>query len=121
MPFAGGEEATPEGVERVILPGSKGLLLRSHEELQVVRVLQTPSGLCYEGIPSSMSGSGATIMPQVLDVAEIPGESQIGYYSPESGVVKPLVAGEEEWARIADIPAFGSAHDFEAEMSGGSD
>ncbi len=117
----GREETTPEGVERVILPGSKGLLLRSHEELQVVRVLQTPSGLCYEGIPSSMSGSGATIMPQVLDVAEIPGESQIGYYSPESGTVTPLASGVEEWTRLEIIPAFSNADAFAGEMSGGSD
>jgi len=113
----GREEPTPEGLERVIMPGSKGLLLRSHEELQVGRVLQTPSGLCYEGIPSSMSGSGATIMPQVLDVAEIPGESQMGMYSPESGEVKPLAVDVEEWAKIEDIPPFGNEELFTAGMN----
>lgn len=79
------ESETPPGCERVIMPGSKGLLLRTSEEFRVLRVLHMPGGLSYEGVPSSMEGSGAATMPLLADVAEIPGESQVGLYDPLSG------------------------------------
>jgi DEAD/DEAH box helicase domain-containing protein len=80
----------PEGMERIILPQSKGLLLRSSEEFRVLRIVQMPGGLSYEGIPSSLEGSGAATMPLLMDVAEIPGESQVGCYDPSTGKIEPL-------------------------------
>jgi DEAD/DEAH box helicase domain-containing protein len=114
----GGGEAPVETGERVILPGSKGLLLRSHEELQVVRVIQTPSGLCYEGVSSSMSGSGATIMPLVQDVVEVPGESQMGTFIAETGEVKPLAVAAEGWSQLDEIPPFGTDEAFANQVKG---
>lgn len=83
------ESAVPDGKERVILPGSKGLMLRTSEEFRVQRVVSMPGGLSYEGVPASMEGSGAATMPLLADVVEIPGESQVGIYDPESGSVIP--------------------------------
>ncbi len=80
----------PEGMERIIMPQSKGLLLRSSEEFRVLRIVQMPGGLSYEGIPSSLEGSGAATMPLLMDVAEIPGESQVGCYDPSTGKIEPL-------------------------------
>jgi len=74
-----------------VIPESKGLLLRSNEEFRVVRLMQTPMGLCYEGVPASLSSNVATtIMPNLIDVAEIPGESQMGLYDPATGVLEAL-------------------------------
>jgi DEAD/DEAH box helicase domain-containing protein len=84
------EQPLPQDAERVILPESKGLLLRSSEEFHVVRIIQLPGAVCYEGIPASLTGSAATIMPQLLDVAEIPGESLMGLYYPDSGKIEEI-------------------------------
>ena len=53
----------PDRYERVVMPGSKGLMIRTNEEFHVVRIATTPVGLSYEGTPTSMLGTGATVMP----------------------------------------------------------
>jgi DEAD/DEAH box helicase domain-containing protein len=75
--------------DRVVLPGSKGLMVRTNEEFHVLRILKTPAGLSYEGTPTSMLGSSASLMPLLTDVAEIPGESEMGWYDVENGVIEP--------------------------------
>ncbi len=83
------ETPTPAGKERILLPGSKGLLMRTHEEFLVQRLVTFGGNLCYEGVPASMAASAASSMPQVIDVAEIPGESQIGWYDPITQTIEP--------------------------------
>ena len=91
LAFSQSEAPVPAGWERVVMPDSKGLLLRSNEEFRVVRMMPTPMGLCYEGVPASLSGNASTtVMPQLIDVAEIPGESRMGLYDPASGVLEAL-------------------------------
>ena len=90
LDFGSVEVSLPDGMERVILPGSKGLLLRSSEEFRVLGVVQMPNGLSYEGVPSSLEGSSASTMPLLIDVAEIPGESEVGAYDPATGKIDPL-------------------------------
>lgn len=84
----------PERYERVVMPGSKGLMIRTNEEFHVLRILNTPAGLSYEGTPVSMIGTGASVMPLLMDVAEIPGESQVGWYDIETGSVEAAATGE---------------------------
>jgi DEAD/DEAH box helicase domain-containing protein len=82
-------ERDPERWERVVLPESKGLMVRTNEEFHVINILKTPAGLSYEGTPVSMLGTAASVMPLLSDVAEIPGESRVGWYDVESGVIEP--------------------------------
>ncbi len=84
----------PERWERVVMPGSKGLMVRTNEEFHVLRIASTPAGLSYEGTPISMQGTGASVMPLLSDVAEIPGESQVGWYDLQTGEIEPAVAAE---------------------------
>ena len=88
--------------EYVVLPGSKGLMVRTNEEFHVLRILQTPLGLSYEGTPTSMLGSSASVMPLLTDVAEIPGESETGWYHLASGALEP--ARPAEAAQIRRVP-----------------
>lgn len=83
------EVRDPARWERIVMPGSKGLMVRTNEEFQVIRILNTPVGLSYEGTPASMQGSGASVMPLLSDVAEIPGESEVGWYDLETSVLEP--------------------------------
>jgi DEAD/DEAH box helicase domain-containing protein len=85
----------PDAWERVVMPGSKGLMVRTNEEFHVMRILNTPAGLSYEGTPASMVGTGASMMPLLSDVAEIPGESQAGWYEIATGALEPASAGED--------------------------
>lgn len=91
--FINAEVETPVGKERVILPGSKGLLMRTSEEFRILRVISMPKGLSYEGVPATMEGSSAATMPLLTDVAEIPGESEVGLYDLETGEITPLLDG----------------------------
>lgn len=90
LDFGSVEVSLPDGMERVIFPGSKGLLLRSSEEFRIQGVVQMPNGLSYEGVPASLEGSSASTMPLLIDVAEIPGESEVGTYDPATGKIDPL-------------------------------
>ena len=95
MAFGGesaNEQRDPARWERVVMPGSKGLMIRTNEEFMVLGILNTPVGISYEGTPASMEGSGASLMPLLTDVAEIPGESQVGWYDLESGELELAVA-----------------------------
>jgi DEAD/DEAH box helicase domain-containing protein len=95
LAFAQSEVPVPPGWEKVVMPESKGLLLRSNEEFRVIRLVQTPMGACYEGVPASLSAAAATTsMPQLIDVAEIPGESRMGLFDPATGTLEALPAGE---------------------------
>lgn len=89
-----GADRDPLYWERVVVPGSKGLMVRTNEEFHVVRILTTPAGLSYEGIPASMVGSGASMMPLTSDVAEVPGESTVGWYEIQTGQIEPAESGE---------------------------
>mgnify|MGYP000893675413 CR=1 FL=1 len=78
---------------RVILPKSKGLLLTmGNEEFYVERVFFSPDGLRYEGKVSQIKDSlqGATLLPLVEHVIEIPGESQVGLYHFETGMIEEI-------------------------------
>jgi DEAD/DEAH box helicase domain-containing protein len=93
--------------ERIVVPGSKGLMVRTSEEFQVVRILNTPGGLSYEGTPVSMVGASITVMPLLSDVAEIPGESQVGWYDIVSGEIEALPVDETQVLHPGDatLPA----------------
>jgi DEAD/DEAH box helicase domain-containing protein len=97
------EQRDPARWERVVMPGSKGLMVRTNEEFQVLRILNTPVGLSYEGTPASMQGSGASVMPLLSDVAEIPGESLVGWYDLENGALEPA-AQETALVRLEGSP-----------------
>lgn len=79
----------PELWERVVMPGSKGLMVRTNEEFEVIRILKTPAGISYEGTPASLQGTGASVMPLITDVAEIPGETEAGWYNIQTGAIEP--------------------------------
>lgn|GEM_PF-233463 len=98
---ASGQETArdPERWERIVLPGSKGLMVRTNEEFHVLRIIQTPAGLHYEGTPASMLGTSASVMPLLSDVAEIPGESQVGWYDIQSETVEAASGGEDLYFR----------------------
>jgi hypothetical protein len=87
--------------ERIVMPGSKGLMIRTSEEFQVVQILNTPAGLSYEGTPVSMAGAAITVMPLLTDVVEIPGESQVGWYDVETGQIEPLPAEDAQALHLA--------------------
>ena len=73
-----------DNIERVILPGSKGLNLnRGNEEFFVDEIFFSPNGLRYKGVTQSLDYllNKATSMPLVSEVVEIPGVSQIGLYN----------------------------------------
>jgi hypothetical protein len=88
------EPRDPERWERVVLPGSKGLMVRTNEEFHVLRIATTPAGLSYEGTPISMMGTGASVMPLLSDVAEIPGESLVGWYDLQTGEIESTPGSE---------------------------
>ena len=93
--FSVGKEDTPAGIDsdavRVILPGSKGLNIRNNnEEFFVEDVFYSPhcKGLAYRG----HNGNGAKAINHdvktivaLSSLIEIPGESKMGLYNPESG------------------------------------
>lgn len=92
--------ATPDSAEttghlvRVILPGSKGLNLRSNnEEFVVESVSYSPhyNGLAYRGCrcEGAIGANQDVKTIFALDsLIEIPVESKLGWYNPESGGVK---------------------------------
>ncbi len=90
--------------ERVVMPGSKGLMVRTNEEFHVLRILNTPMGLSYEGTPVSMIGTGASVMPLLGDVADIPGESQVGWYNLQTGELEAISSGDAAQLQITGEP-----------------
>jgi DEAD/DEAH box helicase domain-containing protein len=91
----------PDRWERIVMPGSKGLMVRTNEEFHVMRVVKTPAGLSYEGTPDSMVGTGASVMPLLTDVAEVPGESVVGWYAVDTGTIEPAEALESAQVRVS--------------------
>ena len=91
--------ATPAPAEtsgrlvRVILPGSKGLNIRSNnEEFVVESVFYSPhyNGLAYRGCECEGAIGANHDVKTILaldSLIEIPGESKVGWYDPESGEV----------------------------------
>ena len=77
-------------------------MVRTSEEFQVLRIINTPAGLSYEGTPVSMVGASITVMPLLTDVAEIPGESQIGWYDIQTGEIEALPAEETQALHTGD-------------------
>jgi DEAD/DEAH box helicase domain-containing protein len=75
---------------KVILPGSRGVVItRANEEAKIVRVFVHPaSGLCYrveyEGM---LPNQEIEIVVPVQHIADIPGESQVGWYDYHTGDV----------------------------------
>jgi len=80
-----------DNLERVILPGSKGLnSKRGNEEFAVNRIFFHPQGLRYEGTTQTLKNKNSiTSLPFVQDIIEIPGVSKIGIYNYETGEVIP--------------------------------
>ncbi|HHW42620.1 MAG TPA: hypothetical protein GXX25_02215 [Desulfotomaculum sp.] len=89
---AGGELPPKKAIEkRVIKPGSVGLAIRNdNQEYLVEKVFYNPKSgqLCYSGryISQQANDTCAVIWP-ISDVAEIPGESNIGFYDYETGEI----------------------------------
>lgn len=74
---------------RVILPGSKGLdLNRNNEEFAVSAVFYRPGGLAYRGKLATNPDPTAQYIVPIAALAEIPGESRMGYYNSETGEVE---------------------------------
>lgn len=75
--------------ERVIMPGSVGLTLHNaNQEFIVENVFFHPkfSGLCYRGrYTSQKKNYNTVIIFPITSLAEILGESQIGYYNYDTG------------------------------------
>ena len=94
----------PERWEHVVMPGSKGLMVRTNEEFHVMRIATTPAGLSYEGTPVSMLGTGASVMPLLTDVTEIPGESDLGWYDLQTGEIEPALTAETVQVRVNGAP-----------------
>jgi DEAD/DEAH box helicase domain-containing protein len=86
-------------LERIILPGSKGLNLdRGNEEFLVEGVGLTELGLRYRGVTKSLEylGGKAVSNPFVSQIAEIPGVSQIGLFNLDTGEIEEgLPPGED--------------------------
>ncbi len=78
---------------RVVLPGSKGLNIRSNnEEFFVQDVFYSPhyKGLAYRGQNSygeKEINCGVKTIVALESLIEIPGESKMGFYNPESGEI----------------------------------
>ncbi len=105
----------PERWERVVLPESKGLMVRTNEEFYVLRILNTPVGLSYEGTPTSMLGTSASIMPLLADVAEIPGESDTGWYDIQTGEIQPI--GQVEGTALRAVEPAGEMPPPDADLA----
>lgn len=88
--FESGSIRTPDKHERVIMPDSKGLLARTHQDFWVRRVFFTPDGLRYEGQDVPSKGT-TSIYPLVKEVFEIPGESRIGLYNYTTSTVEEII------------------------------
>ena len=71
------------------MPGSKGLDGSHERRILCLENIETPVGLSYEGTPHPMMGTSASVMPLLSDVAEIPGESDVGWYDVETGEIEP--------------------------------
>ena len=78
---------------RIILPGSKGLNLRSNnEEFFVENVFYSPNyrGPAYRGHGCEEAAGpnrDVTTILAIDSLVEIPGESCMGWYNPETGEV----------------------------------
>ncbi len=76
---------------RVILEGSSGLLLlENNQEFWVEKIYWHPRENClyYRGRPRWLRAEVNQMVVPVNRVAEIPGESKMGYYSPASGDIR---------------------------------
>lgn len=89
------EDTDPVGAGeqiRVILEGSKGiLLLENNQEFTVEKIYWNPkeNGVWYRGRPEWLTNPENQMIVPVSHVAEIPGVSEMGYYNPDSGEVRP--------------------------------
>lgn len=93
----GGMEAPDQArYVRIIQPGSKGLHTRNgNQEFAVQSVFFHPAQGClmYRGEPRAAYGQPASVsIIPVRHLAEIPGESRMGYYDLETGMVEALAA-----------------------------
>lgn len=88
--FESGALKTADEYERIIMPDSKGLLARTHQDFWVKRIIYRPDGLRYEGQDASCKDETTLTYPLVKDVFEIPGESRIGLYNYNTGEVKEI-------------------------------
>ena len=69
----------PEGMERIITAAKQRVCFCVRaKNFGCCALSRCLADLSYEGVPSSLEGSGAATMPLLMDVAEIPGESQVG-------------------------------------------
>ena len=80
-----------DNLVRVILPGSKGLLLtHNNQDFFVSDFFYTPDGLRYKGKTPAYADSTAVLTPLITHVVEIPGESKIGMYNIMTGEIEEL-------------------------------
>jgi len=89
------EVAVPRELEKIILPGSKGLnIKRSNEEFFIEDVFFRPDGLSYRGKHISQLGTkfkDTHIIVPVKFIIEIPGDSKTGYYNYSTGQIEKNV------------------------------
>jgi DEAD/DEAH box helicase domain-containing protein len=79
--------------ERVILPGSRGVdVKRNNEEFVVESVYFHPKiqGLAYRGKHITFPDPTAQEYVSIRDIAEIPGESAMGFYNYDTGETTPI-------------------------------
>lgn len=88
--FESGTVSPPDKHERIIMPDSKGLLVRNNQDFWIKRVFYTPDGLRYEGFDASFVETKSYLCPLTKDVIEIPGESRMGLYNYNTGQVEEL-------------------------------
>ncbi len=86
------EVTISEQLEKIILPGSKGLnIRRSNEEFFIEDVFFRPEGLAYRGKHLSQLGSkfkNTEVVVPVKFIIEISGETKIGYYNYYNGQIE---------------------------------
>jgi len=89
-------EADDNNLQRVIMPGSKGLNInKNNDEFIVECVFYSPKvgGLAYRGkyaLETAKKYDGISIIVPINSLKEIPGESKLGLYNHETGELKEL-------------------------------
>lgn len=95
LQIASGEVQITNNCDRVILPGSKGLHIHTHQEMHVEKVFLTKEGLRYRVRLNPKEGIDATHPnPLTTDIIPIPGESLIGLYNYNTAETEPLAEND---------------------------
>lgn len=84
-------DVSTDHLQKVVMPGSKGLnIKKNNEEFLVECVFYNPKAgeLAYRGkhvLDSAKKFEGVTTIIPINSLKEIPGESKLGLYNPETG------------------------------------